>query len=91
MTDIKRALLGDHEAAKRLTEAGVLVPCPFCGGEAMVEYDTIEPFEYAVFCGDCGVMPTTSEDEQVARLAWNTRAPILSAEEMEMLHEKENP
>ena len=51
----------------------------------MVEYDTIEPFEYVVFCGDCGVMTTTSEDEQVARLAWNTRAPILSAEEMEML------
>lgn len=85
MNDEKRALLGDHEAAKRLTEAGVLVPCPFCGGEAMVEYDTIEPFEYAVFCGDCGVMPTTSEDEQVARLAWNTRAQILSSEEMEMI------
>ena len=83
--DIRLALLGDHEAAKRLTEAGVLVPCPFCGGEAMVEYDTIEPFEYAVFCGDCGVMPTTSEDEQVARLAWNTRAPILSESEMEKL------
>ena len=87
MDDTRRALLGDHEAARRLTDAGVLVPCPFCGGEAMVEYDTTEPFEYAVFCGDCGVMPTTSEDEQVARLAWNTRAPILSAEEMEMLDE----
>ena len=37
MTDEQRALLGDHEAAKRLTEAGVLVPCPFCGGEPMVE------------------------------------------------------
>ena len=91
MTNIERALLGDHEAAKRLTEVGVLLECPFCGGEAMVEYDTIEPFEYAVFCGDCGVMPATSEDEQLARLAWNTRAPILSAAEMEMLHEKENP
>ena len=41
MTDIKRAILGDHEAAKRLTEVGVLLECPFCGGEAMVEYDTI--------------------------------------------------
>lgn len=87
MDDIKLALLGDKEAAQRLTDAGVLVPCPFCGGEAMVEYDTIEPFEYTVFCGDCGVMPTTSEDEQVARLAWNTRAPILSAEEIKKLEE----
>ena len=83
--DVKRALLGDHEAAKRLTDAGVLLNCPFCGGEAMVEYDTMEPFEYAVFCGDCGVMPVASEDEQLARLAWNTRAPILSKSEMEML------
>ena len=85
MDDIKLAMLGSKEAAKRLTDAGVLVPCPFCGGEAMVEYDTIEPFGYVVFCGDCGVMTTTSEDEQVARLAWNTRAPILSESEMEKL------
>ena len=85
MDDIKLAMLGSKEAAKRLTDAGVLAPCPFCGGEAMVEYDTIEPFEYVVFCGDCGVMTTTSEDEQVARLAWNTRTPILSKREMEML------
>lgn len=81
----KRALLGDHEAARQLTDAGVLLQCPFCGGDAMVEYDTMEPFEYAVFCGDCGVMPTASEDERVARLAWNTRAPVLKDEEMEML------
>ena len=85
MDDVKRALLGDKEAAKRLTDAGLLLNCPFCGGEAMVEYDTMQPFEWAVFCGDCGVMPTVSEDEQVARLAWNTRAPILNVEEMEML------
>ena len=31
MTDEQKALLGDHEAAKRLTEKGVLLPCPFCG------------------------------------------------------------
>lgn len=30
--DVRAALLGDHEAAKRLTEAGVLVPC-MCGGK----------------------------------------------------------
>lgn len=89
MDDTKLALLGNKEAAKRLTDAGVLLKCPFCGGDAMVEYDTMEPFEYAVFCGDCGVMQTTSEDEQVARLAWNTRAPIMSSEEMEILDAKD--
>ena len=85
MDDIKLAMLGNREAAKRLTDAGVLLNCPFCGGEAMVEYDTIEPFEYSVFCGKCGAMPATREDERTVRGIWNTRAPILSAEEMEML------
>ena len=36
MDDTKRALLGDHEAAKRLTDAGVLLPCPMCEGQARV-------------------------------------------------------
>ena len=33
MTAERRALLGDHEASKRLSEAGVLLPC-MCGGKA---------------------------------------------------------
>ena len=33
MTEIEKALFGDHEASKRLTDAGVLVPC-MCGGKA---------------------------------------------------------
>lgn len=32
MDDIKLAQLGNKEAAKRLTDAGVLVPCSFYGG-----------------------------------------------------------
>lgn len=32
MDEIERAMLGDQEAAKRLTDAGVLVPCSFYGG-----------------------------------------------------------
>ena len=36
MDDIKLALLGSKEAAKRLTDAGALVPCPFCGNDAVV-------------------------------------------------------
>ena len=35
MTDEKRALLGDHEAAKRLTEAGVRIPCR-CGAKGEI-------------------------------------------------------
>lgn len=32
--DIKLALRGDKETAKRLTDARVLLPCAHCGGEA---------------------------------------------------------
>lgn len=74
MTDLeRRALLGDRQAQEECTRRGIVLPCPFCGGSAMIEYDDIMPFEYSVFCGECGVMPSTSEDKQVAIRAWNTR------------------
>lgn len=74
MTDLeRRALLGDKRAQEECTEKGILLPCPFCGGAAIIEYGDIMPFEYSVFCGDCGVMPSTSEDKQVAIRVWNTR------------------
>ena len=100
LTDEKRALLGDHEAAKRLTDVGVLLPCPFCGGEAeLIDYT----LGFDVACKNYGCRgnsySTYGDDDgdlyfgtvEEASLAWNTRAPILSAEELEMLHGKENP
>ena len=52
---IRRALLGSREAQEECTEKGIALPCPFCKGEAIVEYDAIAPFEYDVVCGDCAV------------------------------------
>lgn len=69
----RRALLGDRQAQEEATRRGILLPCPFCGRAAIVEYDTMEPFEYTVFCGDCGVLKGTSEDKQVAVSEWNAR------------------
>lgn len=43
MDDIKLAMLGNREAAKRLTDAGVLVPCPFCGNDAVVHEVEAQP------------------------------------------------
>ena len=83
--DVKLALLGDHEAAKRLTDAGVLVPCPFCNGSADIEYDTIEPYQFVAYCQNCGVYEGTYDTEKQARLAWNTRAPILTPEQIKRL------
>ena len=42
MDDIKLAMLGSKEAARRLTDAGVLVPCPRCGGKAELRAHTKE-------------------------------------------------
>ena len=83
MDDIKLAMLGNREAAKRLTDAGVLLPCPWCNGNRK---ETNDPaVGYWVFCIECGADGPTAANEYAARLAWNTRAPILSAREMEML------
>lgn len=112
LDDIKRALLGDKEAAKRLTEAGVLLPCPWCG--RIPEIATFDRFiVYECVCGETKCYPGYLQTKESlvlasapesaikeyyhkdadieARLAWNTRAPILSEREMEMLHGKENP
>ena len=107
MDDIKLAMLGDKEAAKRLTDAGVLVPCPMCGKYA--RFDTVMTSEcgmkrgwkFQIGCSSCkhhtdlyeveaklsvsGDLYTVKDERPNAILEWNTRAPILSAEEMEML------
>ena len=89
LTDIQRAMLGDHEAAARLTEQGVLIPCPWCKKTVahVGAYDVVCNF----FAGGCGASTGARESAEEALAAWNTRAPILSVEEMEMLHGKENP
>lgn len=89
MTDEQKALLCDHEAAKRLTEKGVLLGCPFCGGEVrIVNYDPrlyrpSRNHTYAIVCYECDIMFGWDVDyggrfdtEEEARLAWNTRAAV---------------
>ena len=82
--DVRAALLGDHEAAKRLTDAGVLVPCPMCGKIGVLHSVDNCKTVFAC-CPACGLMTRAYKGHEKARLAWNTRAPILRAEEMGML------
>ena len=85
MDDIKLAMLGNKEAAKRLMDAGVLLGCPFCKNRDQSTLLIMQGTDYWVACDECGAEgPYRSTIEQ-ARLAWNTRAPILSEREMEML------
>ena len=85
MTDVQRALLGDHEAAERLTARGELLPCPFCGGTEV--YTKNELYGYQAICNDCLARSPLSENRNRAIVRWNTRAPILSAEEIKKLEE----
>lgn len=123
MDDIKRALLGDHDAAKRLTERGELLPCPYCKNESVIhEVEAIAKYaeykkevpknariircisyvngkknhweyrekEYVPQCVDttcCGRATKRYKSKQEAIKAWNTRAPILTPEELKKLEE----
>ena len=83
---IKLALLGDHEAAKRLTDAGARLPCPFCGStEIIVFQNEKDGAKHWACCTDCLSFGPRGMSKYNALLAWNTRAPILSAEEIERL------
>ena len=86
MDDIKLAMLGNREAAKRLTDAGVLLPC-CCGDDAYIKHD--RDIGYKVCCGSftCGNETLWWGDKGPAIRVWNTRAPILSAEEFKKLEE----
>ena len=75
MTDLeRRALLGDRQAQEECTRKGVVLPCPFCGGEAeLIEEDGF----CTVVCKDryCisnDIRPEYSE-AMVALADWNTR------------------
>ena len=86
MDDIKLAMCGNREAAKRLTNAGVLVPCALCNGSGVLDSDHIASI-FWILCTGCGMQTEAFEIEEKARLAWNTRAPILSESELKKLEE----
>ena len=55
-----------------------MMPCPFCGGDVTIETDQVDArTEVTRFvCNDCGMntyFDGTSNDEALARDAWNRR------------------
>ena len=92
MDDVRLSLLGDKAAQERLTERGELLPCWHCGGTDIIirkvglfgKSAYQRTYKY-VQCRTCFSQTGYHGTEPKARLAWNTRAPILSKIEIEML------
>lgn len=82
MTDIeRRALLGDKQAQEECTEKGIVLPCPFCGGEAEhfskkedwlgVQFPTVG---HLFYCKNCVVGTQYHKFRKEALTVWNTRS-----------------
>lgn len=70
----RRALLGDRQAQEECTRKGIVLPCPFCGGEAeLIEKDGF----FTVVCKDGYCISSDIWPEyrkaMVALADWNTR------------------
>ena len=95
MDDKTRALLGDHEAAKRLAQSGIVIPCPVCGGVDCCISDITgnEPYvperwSLHHFCKGIEAFISTYGSSAVKCIeTWNTRAPILSESKLKKLEE----
>ena len=96
LDDITLALLGDHDAAQRVTERGELLPC-HCGGLAkMVCFE-----KRGIPSGDMGYLAEIKCPDCWAELrrwalkkawakesaikGWNTRAPVLTPVQLALL------
>ena len=89
LSEKERALLGDREAQEAFTARGELLPCPWCG-KTPTEDDLYYGWGKYRFFHDCkkaGPMRVEGKTRFDVCLAWNTRAPILSSERMELLYE----
>ena len=75
MTELERkALLGDQEAQKQLTESGILLPCN-CGGNAI----RLAPpmyYSYRVACEVCRMNTGGYKTQEEADSAWNRRPAL---------------
>lgn len=67
---IRRALLGDREAQEECTRRGIVLPCPFCGGEAELKQLS---GRWAVCCKVHCVGTKIHGNKAKALTAWNTR------------------
>lgn len=88
MDERTRALLGDRVAQERLTAAGVLLPCPFCGARMQVRKGSTYGL-YKTKCVFCGAESAQQGNEILAIFRNNTRAAILTPGQLAALEKME--
>lgn len=67
------------------TSTVTVKPCPFCGGEAFVNFDELGDTNLAhVMCSECW-STGPERDDGTEQLAWNTRAPQTPAQAARVL------
>lgn len=71
---IRRALMGDEKAQEECTNRAIILPCPFCGGEAeLVEEAGLHSIRCKFgFCIGNDIQPEYGE-AMCALADWNTR------------------
>lgn len=94
LDDKTKALLGDRAAQERLTAAGVLLTCPKCGGPGEVyEYpgeDWSQPYTAKCRKNDCFWIGKDFPTKKQAIKEWNTRAAILTPDQLAELERLED-
>lgn len=92
MDEIKRALLGDEEAQRAVTDKGKLLPCPKCYSQSLIiKYFSMYTYVECLNCGcesgllDTSKCRTVNEAEKAMTEEWNTRPQLLTEEELERL------
>lgn len=76
----RRALLGDRQAQGECARRGIVLACPFCGGEASVSCDpdgTVDAmgrtWAYTVVCNKCCATSGLGFSQIMMIEKWNTR------------------
>lgn len=86
LTDTQLTLLGDRAAQERITERRELLPC-HCGGEMEITVPKdIAAYPADIYyrprCKECFAIGDAGRTVKQAIKFWNTRAPILTPEQI---------
>lgn len=69
---IRHALLGNKQAQKECTEKGIVLPCPFCGGNKIKIFCACG--DYFMECSSCHSVSNIVNSHKQALKLWNTRS-----------------